>query len=294
MVRRAAAKHIGVRALPTPSQSNCFTPAVDRRSSSWSSRRSSSCPSCYPSSQRWQGTTRFGEGRGGRGTLQQRRRRRPLPPAPQDSVRLLAIENSTAFAKVMGMADVAATILPLTRSCAGDKSWRVRNNVARDFCAVRLAADAAGGAAAAPRPPPRLQLSEAMGLALVKSDLLGLFVKLLRDPEGEVRAARRRRRVARPPHPSFPPIARSAPRPPRTCPATTGSSARTASSRISSPRSGTAALTRLRWASFGCLGCMPAEGQQQHAAPLLPSMWCTGRAADARREPHGGRRPPDA
>jgi hypothetical protein len=34
------------------------------------------------------------------------------------------------------------------------------------------------------------QLSEAMGSALIKTDLLPIYVKLLRDPEAEVRVHR--------------------------------------------------------------------------------------------------------
>jgi hypothetical protein len=49
------------------------------------------------------------------------------------SVRLLAIENCTAFAKVLTQAENNTHILPLVKACAGDKSWRVRNNVAKEF-----------------------------------------------------------------------------------------------------------------------------------------------------------------
>ena len=54
----------------------------------------------------------------------------------QDSVRLLAIENCTAFAKVLNVSDNNKHILPLVKTCAADKSWRVRNNVAKEFFAV--------------------------------------------------------------------------------------------------------------------------------------------------------------
>jgi serine/threonine-protein phosphatase 2A regulatory subunit A len=55
----------------------------------------------------------------------------------QDSVRLLAIENCTAFARVLTQPENQRDILPLVKACAGDKSWRVRNNVAKEFTAVR-------------------------------------------------------------------------------------------------------------------------------------------------------------
>lgn len=54
----------------------------------------------------------------------------------QDSVRLLAIENCTALAKVLNQDENRKHILPLVHSCAEDKSWRVRNNVAREFYQV--------------------------------------------------------------------------------------------------------------------------------------------------------------
>lgn len=85
----------------------------------------------------------------------------------QDSVRLLAIENCTAFASVMGEAENNKHILPLVKVCAQDKSWRVRNNVAREFAA----------------------LARSVGRETSRGELLPLFVKLLTDPEAEVRAA---------------------------------------------------------------------------------------------------------
>lgn len=85
----------------------------------------------------------------------------------QDSVRLLAIENCTAFAGILGEAENNKSILPLVKSCALDKSWRVRNSVAREFAA----------------------LARAMGLVASCAELLPLYTKLLVDPEAEVRAS---------------------------------------------------------------------------------------------------------
>ena len=61
----------------------------------------------------------------------------PFSSDDQDSVRLLAIENCTAFARVFSQPENQRDILPLVKACAGDKSWRVRNNVAKEFTAVR-------------------------------------------------------------------------------------------------------------------------------------------------------------
>ena len=55
----------------------------------------------------------------------------------QDSVRLLAIENCTSFGRVFSQGENQREILPLVKACAVDKSWRVRNNVAKEFYAVR-------------------------------------------------------------------------------------------------------------------------------------------------------------
>jgi serine/threonine-protein phosphatase 2A regulatory subunit A len=84
-----------------------------------------------------------------------------------DSVRLLAVEGCTAFAKVLTPAESAAHVLPLVSACARDKSWRVRNNVAREFTG----------------------LAEAVTDPNSRTELLNLFVNLLRDPEAEVRAS---------------------------------------------------------------------------------------------------------
>jgi hypothetical protein len=51
-------------------------------------------------------------------------------------VRLLAIENCTAIAKILSLPDNHVHILPLVKSCADDKSWRVRSNVAKEFFPV--------------------------------------------------------------------------------------------------------------------------------------------------------------
>lgn len=84
-----------------------------------------------------------------------------------DSVRLLAVEGCTAFARVLTAAESSVHVLPLVSACSKDKSWRVRNNVAREFTA----------------------LAEAIEDQTSRTELLHLFVQLLRDPEAEVRAS---------------------------------------------------------------------------------------------------------
>jgi serine/threonine-protein phosphatase 2A regulatory subunit A len=44
----------------------------------------------------------------------------------QDSVRLLAVDNCVAMAEKFTSEEVFQVILPIIKSCANDKSWRVR------------------------------------------------------------------------------------------------------------------------------------------------------------------------
>lgn len=85
----------------------------------------------------------------------------------QDSVRLLAIQNCVAFAKILTPKESATHVLPTIKSCTSDKSWRVRYMVADHFKSI----------------------CEAMGAEVVRSDLVGFFVKLTNDSEAEVRTA---------------------------------------------------------------------------------------------------------
>ena len=84
-----------------------------------------------------------------------------------DSVRLLAIENCTIIARSVSLIEKTNSIIPLVKACATDKSWRVRNNIAKEFH----------------------PLSEALGTESSKGELSPLFVRLLQDPEAEVRAS---------------------------------------------------------------------------------------------------------
>lgn len=49
----------------------------------------------------------------------------------QDSVRLIAVEACGPLALVLPREQVVAAVLPVMQQFAGDKSWRVRYNVAQ-------------------------------------------------------------------------------------------------------------------------------------------------------------------
>ncbi len=51
----------------------------------------------------------------------------------QDSVRLLAVENCVAFAKLLTPKEATTHVLPTVKNCAKDDSWRVRYMVADQF-----------------------------------------------------------------------------------------------------------------------------------------------------------------
>eukprot|EP00002_Diphylleia_rotans_P038030 TRINITY_DN8584_c0_g1_i1.p1 TRINITY_DN8584_c0_g1~~TRINITY_DN8584_c0_g1_i1.p1 ORF type:complete len:574 (-),score=111.35 TRINITY_DN8584_c0_g1_i1:338-2059(-) len=85
----------------------------------------------------------------------------------QDSVRLLSIEAAISLGEFFTPEENITKILPMIRSCCGDKSWRVRYMVADHFAEV----------------------AKAMGAEATKSELLSSFVKLLKDPEPEVKTA---------------------------------------------------------------------------------------------------------
>jgi len=82
-------------------------------------------------------------------------------------VRLLAVESCGAFAQALGPDGCRASLLPVVQKFAADKSWRVRYNVATQLVA----------------------LCEAFGAETTRGELTPAFVKLLRDPEAEVRIA---------------------------------------------------------------------------------------------------------
>lgn len=82
----------------------------------------------------------------------------------QDSVRILAINNCIALGKLKDDPDWQARILPVVKSCAEDKSWRVRYMMAdnvKHLCNVFR--------------------------ARAETAVIPLYLKLLSDPEVEVR-----------------------------------------------------------------------------------------------------------
>lgn len=82
---------------------------------------------------------------------------RALTADDQDSVRLLAIENSADIAELLSQDDNSMHVLPIVRSSVEDRSWRVRFSIAKDF----------------------FPLSRAMGAQITESELLGCFSNLL-------------------------------------------------------------------------------------------------------------------
>ncbi|EUB58918.1 Serine/threonine-protein phosphatase 2A regulatory subunit A alpha isoform [Echinococcus granulosus] len=85
----------------------------------------------------------------------------------QDSVRLLAINACVAFAEALPTEDAQKSLMPLVRDAAQDKSWRVRYQLAD-----RLT-----------------DLQAAVGPTVTNEFLVDVYQILLKDAEGEVRAA---------------------------------------------------------------------------------------------------------
>jgi serine/threonine-protein phosphatase 2A regulatory subunit A len=88
---------------------------------------------------------------------------RALTSDDQDSVRLLAIENSAAIGELLSPEENTQSVLPIVRASVEDRSWRVRFSIAKDF----------------------FPLSRAMGSQITEAELLGCFTNLL-----QVRALR--------------------------------------------------------------------------------------------------------
>ena len=110
---------------------------------------------------------------------------RRLQADDQDSVRLLTVEVLIAIAEQMTPAEVKEQLLKQIRQTIADKSWRVRYTAASHFnevCNVRNML--------AVYPPLTLtQLAEVVGNELVREELIGHYVQLLKDNEAEVRTA---------------------------------------------------------------------------------------------------------
>ncbi|KAG6813780.1 hypothetical protein H0H92_007192 [Tricholoma furcatifolium] len=81
---------------------------------------------------------------------------RRLQSDDQDSVRLMTVEDLIVLAQRMSPAEVKEQLLKQIRHSIGDKSWR---------------------------------LAEAVGMDLVREELIGQYVQLLKDNEAEVRTA---------------------------------------------------------------------------------------------------------
>jgi serine/threonine-protein phosphatase 2A regulatory subunit A len=92
---------------------------------------------------------------------------RKLQQDEQDSVRLLTVEDLIVIAKRLTPAEIKEQLLRQIRQSIGDKSWRVRYMAANHFN----------------------ELSEALGVELVREELIGQYVQLLKDNEAEVRSA---------------------------------------------------------------------------------------------------------
>ncbi|EEB98898.1 hypothetical protein MPER_01512, partial [Moniliophthora perniciosa FA553] len=92
---------------------------------------------------------------------------RRLESDDQDSVRLLTVEDLIVIAQRMSPAEVKEQLLKQIRHSIGDKSWRVRYMAATHFN----------------------ELAEAVGMELVREELLGQYVQLLKDNAPEVRRA---------------------------------------------------------------------------------------------------------
>lgn len=82
---------------------------------------------------------------------------RALTSDDQDSVRLLAIESSSAIADLLSPEENSQFVLPIVRASVEDRSWRVRFSIAKDF----------------------FPLSRAMGKQITESELLACFTNLL-------------------------------------------------------------------------------------------------------------------
>lgn len=83
----------------------------------------------------------------------------------------------------MPPADVKEQLLKQIRSSIGDKSWRVRYMASTHFNEVRCPVFNGHNCLKWP------QLAEVVGIDLVREELIGQYVQLLKDSEAEVRTA---------------------------------------------------------------------------------------------------------
>ena len=84
-----------------------------------------------------------------------------------DSVRIITIESLIELASVFNVEENKAFVIPLIIQMTGDKSWRVKLHLAKNFA----------------------KLAHAVGKDISDNSLISIFSTLLRDPENEVRVA---------------------------------------------------------------------------------------------------------
>ena len=84
-----------------------------------------------------------------------------------DSVRIITIESLIELASVFNDEENKTFVIPLIIQMTGDKSWRVKLHLAKNFA----------------------KLAHAVGKDISDNSLISIFSTLLRDPENEVRVA---------------------------------------------------------------------------------------------------------
>lgn len=85
----------------------------------------------------------------------------------QDSVRVLIVDNIVALARLLSQQETVTLLGPCIRNTNDDSAWRVRYTVATHF----------------------VDLCRAVGPETTAAEMLEGFLRLLRDPEAEVRTA---------------------------------------------------------------------------------------------------------
>lgn len=108
---------------------------------------------------------------------------RKLQQDDQDSVRLLTVEDLIVIAKRLSPVEVKEQLLRQIKQSIGDKSWRVRYMAAEHFNEVRQWINKEDIVLMT------RQLAEAVGIDIVREELIGQYVQLLKDNEAEVRSA---------------------------------------------------------------------------------------------------------
>jgi serine/threonine-protein phosphatase 2A regulatory subunit A len=111
---------------------------------------------------------------------------RRLQSDDQDSVRLLTVEDLIVIAQQLTSPEVKELLLKQIRHSIADKSWRVRYMAATHFNQVRNVCTYYWERRWNIYLP---QLAEAVGVDLVRDELIVQYVQLLKDNEAEVRTA---------------------------------------------------------------------------------------------------------